>query len=446
MIPNYMKFLDDNNISTIENIKNNINLRKGMMLVMKNQIKGKKGVTLVALVVTIIVLLILAGITIATLSGDNGIVQKAGEAKEGSKKSELEEEIQLLFLKADMNKKEYSEETMKEKLKEKFESAYGKGAVEIDKVGDKYKIKINGESKYKIDSEGTLIPYEEMAPGYIYGRLDGNTLYLRATDKDENNNTYIQITTSGGSYAISNKFQIASIEKVVIQEPISTPENCRFSFFNNCSRLKTIENIENLHTEHVSNMTYMFNECSSLTNIDLRELNTSNVTDMSYMFNNCRSLKSLNLSEFDTSKVKSMVCMFGGSGLVDLDLSKFNTPVLINMGAMFMNCTALKSINFGAFNTKEVTQMWSMFNNCPSLTSLDLSGFDTSKASTMSNMFLGCRSLRELNLSSFNTRTVTNFNSMFGGGVTAHIILGEGWETDRITPGNTGYSGTQWNT
>ena len=40
-----------------------------------------KGITLIALVITIIVLLILAGVTIATLTGDNGLLTKAGETK-----------------------------------------------------------------------------------------------------------------------------------------------------------------------------------------------------------------------------------------------------------------------------------------------------------------------------------------------------------------------------
>ena len=40
-----------------------------------------KGITLIALVITIIVLLILAGISIATLMGENGIVEKAQKAK-----------------------------------------------------------------------------------------------------------------------------------------------------------------------------------------------------------------------------------------------------------------------------------------------------------------------------------------------------------------------------
>ena len=54
-----------------------------------------KGITLIALVITIIVLLILAGVTIATLTGDNGILTKASEASEQTKQANAEEQVQL---------------------------------------------------------------------------------------------------------------------------------------------------------------------------------------------------------------------------------------------------------------------------------------------------------------------------------------------------------------
>ena len=53
--------------------------------------KGNKGITLIALVITIIVLLILAGVTIAALSGDNGILRRATEAKEQTNQKNDEE-------------------------------------------------------------------------------------------------------------------------------------------------------------------------------------------------------------------------------------------------------------------------------------------------------------------------------------------------------------------
>jgi len=54
-------------------------------------LKGQKGITLVALVVTIIVLIILAGISISLLLGDNGIIQKAQKAGETSQNASAHE-------------------------------------------------------------------------------------------------------------------------------------------------------------------------------------------------------------------------------------------------------------------------------------------------------------------------------------------------------------------
>ena len=66
-------------------IKNNIRLR----------INSNTGITLIALVITIIVLLILAGVTIAALSGDNGILTKAKDAKEKTDQAQEDEEKTL---------------------------------------------------------------------------------------------------------------------------------------------------------------------------------------------------------------------------------------------------------------------------------------------------------------------------------------------------------------
>ena len=59
------------------------------------QLKTNKGITLVALVVTIIVLIILAGISINLILGDNGIITKAQEAKKAQEIAEIKEDIQF---------------------------------------------------------------------------------------------------------------------------------------------------------------------------------------------------------------------------------------------------------------------------------------------------------------------------------------------------------------
>ena len=58
------------------------------------KIKTSKGITLIALVITIIVLLILAGVTIATLTGDNGILTKTTEAKNKTAEAAAKEKVQ----------------------------------------------------------------------------------------------------------------------------------------------------------------------------------------------------------------------------------------------------------------------------------------------------------------------------------------------------------------
>lgn len=61
----------------------------------QKKIKKESGITIVALVVTIIVLIILAGISISLLLGENGIVTKAKQAKENTELAKTEEERQL---------------------------------------------------------------------------------------------------------------------------------------------------------------------------------------------------------------------------------------------------------------------------------------------------------------------------------------------------------------
>ena len=71
------------------------------------------GITLIALVITIIVLLILAGISIATLTGENGILTKANTAKEEHLISQYKEEINLIIAEEIAERKtEVKEEVM----------------------------------------------------------------------------------------------------------------------------------------------------------------------------------------------------------------------------------------------------------------------------------------------------------------------------------------------
>ncbi len=65
---------------------------------MKEELKKKAGITLIALVLTIIVLLILAGVSIATLTGENGILTRANKAGDANRAGTLQEQVDLWLL------------------------------------------------------------------------------------------------------------------------------------------------------------------------------------------------------------------------------------------------------------------------------------------------------------------------------------------------------------
>ena len=72
-------------------------MRKGRLKINKRS-KKVKGITLVALVITIIALLILAGVTIGVLTGKNGLLNKAKSASEESMKQTASEKINLKIM------------------------------------------------------------------------------------------------------------------------------------------------------------------------------------------------------------------------------------------------------------------------------------------------------------------------------------------------------------
>ena len=61
----------------------------------KNSLKANKGITLIALVITIIVLLILAGVTITALSGENGLLTRASDASRETEIASVKEQAQI---------------------------------------------------------------------------------------------------------------------------------------------------------------------------------------------------------------------------------------------------------------------------------------------------------------------------------------------------------------
>ena len=142
-----------------------------------------------------------------------------------------------------------------------------------------------------------------------------------------------------------NDEQSTNINKVVFDASFAKarPTSC-YMWFYSCENLTKIEDIENLNTQNVTDMSYMFYSCERLTSLDVSNFNTQNVTDMSYMFSWCAGLNSLNLSNFDTQNVEYMNNMFwSSSALKTIYVSdKFVTTKVSYGTDMFSYCTSLK--------------------------------------------------------------------------------------------------------
>ncbi len=122
--------------------------------------QGIDGITLIALVITIIVLLILVGVSIATLTGENGILSKANKVKEETEKANAKEKVQLAVMASYGNdgRLDYNE------LKENLDNVEGitnvpnsitKESFELEVNVDGYKVTIEENGNVTIEGEKT---------------------------------------------------------------------------------------------------------------------------------------------------------------------------------------------------------------------------------------------------------------------------------------------------
>ena len=158
-----------------------------------------------------------------------------------------------------------------------------------------------------------------------------------------------------------------AVKHVVAEEGTVFPKDSSNLFFE-FYYVQTMD-LSKADTSQVTNMRYMFNECSSIRELDISSFDTSHVTVMVAMFAYCNALEKLDLSGFDTRNVTDMRSMFGDCyALEQLDISSFDTANVNYMNGMFSQCEALKTITVGdKWSTASVTGSDAMFELCEAL-------------------------------------------------------------------------------
>ena len=179
-------------------------------------------------------------------------------------------------------------------------------------------------------------------PVFEYAEFDGGTgtlTFRHGLSKPEEAYA-LNLGESEPGWLTHNK----EIKEVVFDASFANarPTGC-YKWFYKCTNLATIEGFENLNTENMTKMSYMFFLCRNLSSLDLTNFNTGNVTEMWGMFEGCEGLTSLDLTSFNTANVTDMNAMFRGcSTLTTIYASEKFVTDQVRGYDMFSGCTSLK--------------------------------------------------------------------------------------------------------
>ena len=145
----------------------------------KGKMREKSGITLITLAVTIIILLILAGITIATITSDNGIIKNANDAKEQTEIAEEKEILDRATIQAMGNNKRGN--LVQDELQEQLDKITDSGKTEVSDNGEEFEVVfVESNRYYTVDKDGNIVEEGKIvidkSPGDITKDENGNTL------------------------------------------------------------------------------------------------------------------------------------------------------------------------------------------------------------------------------------------------------------------------------
>ena len=307
-----------------------------MYLKSKNKVLRKeKGITLIALVVTIIVLLILAGVTIAAISGDNGILNNAARAKEETAQAEKDEKEKL----GDM------EDTINE---------YVTG-IEVEQVTDSKPGELEADetdaNTYIINSIEDLVVFaSDVRNSNTY---EGKTVKLGLSLDFNSNKSYVDpLRTDYGEYGYDGELKTlltsqSGFLSIGSQEDIKDGSNCFQGIFDGNGKIIYNLYIDKILGENVNICGLFSTNFGTITNLNLENINlkvtsknnavlVGGITGRnSGTIINCSTSGDINVTNNGSSSVQ--VGGIVGQGLtsekIDKCINKCNLNIDINTGS-----------------------------------------------------------------------------------------------------------------
>ncbi len=467
---------------------------------MNQKLKNKKGITLIALVVTIVVLLILAGVSINLVLDNNGIIQKGKDAKSATIIADEKGTVEMSYASAKINK--LGDTITAEELQEELDASVGIGKTVVTSNGDgtlnvlfnatgnNYSVDNGAVEKIEIDNtkmamfdkgenvaikmhalakDGEIIVNDNSTFGANISinaikRYKGTPDLTKMTDEnivswtegytlyEQNPDAYKGIVSEGTKLCPIYMWFEESEEE--IRDVYGRKGLTEITDSNTQKKVKT----GILYWWSESNSVYlnfdsseMFAKMPYLTDISgLSGVKTDYVTNMSRMFFwSTQNLINVNaLKNWNTSNVEDMSSLFYAwyGDLSDISgLKNWNTAKVTDMSSMFIGCKLEDAEALRNWNTSNVTDMSHMFGDgdeTSGLKSLDaVSSWDVSKVTNMEGMFYTC-SITDLSaISKWNVSNVTSVSGMFLGNPIADASGINNWDITNVTNFNSMFSG-----
>ena len=410
--------------------------------------KKNKGITLIALIITIIVMLILVAVSVNILIKSNliGVAEKTTEgyktaAEDESKSSNIViDGVDYSNVDEYLNGKSIAMFDTGTNVITKMHTLAKDGEIMTDGTTNGVNLSINEIKKY-----GGTPDLTKMTEANIVSWTDGYKAFEQEPDKyrnivpegykicpiymwfeenegTEKRNFWGKLGTMGGSADHDVKTGTIywwSESKNVYLNPDSS------NMFSYLPYLTNISGLQTLKTTHVTNMSNILKWSTfNLQDVNaLKDWDTTNVENMEgllYAWNsNNRKLDINGLKNWNTSNVKNMSSMFVGTGIENTEpLSSWNTSKVANMGSMFGDgdCGGtLKNLDgISNWDVSNVTDMSLMFYLCLVETLDAISNWNVNNVENMSSMFSNCKNLTDASgINDWNIKSDCDFTNMF---------------------------------
>lgn len=313
------------------------------------KLKNKNGVTLIALAVTIIIMLILAGATISILTGNSGITTNASKAKTKSYLADIKEEYELYLSEKRMDD-EYDLDTLYANDKTiRYEgNEVGTGIAEICssiKKGDEKKFEIIKGKIYYVSQDKNVIPiavelgfsinpYEITDGGVL--KSSSMNLYLVDNDGHLDLSEYegkIKTIEAGAFSKVEIESGINPLQSIVLPKGITTIGDDAFSYNTSLTSIKIPNTVTSIGKR-------AFQGCTNLTSIEIPDTVTY-IGD--YCFSGCNRLQKIKLSK----KIQTINqrLLQGCSSLTEIEIPEGVKSIGY---AAFISCNKLTTITLPA--------------------------------------------------------------------------------------------------